>query len=116
MDKKHNTNAELMVMFDSMTIEEKYICMLKDMRRLNRYCSKLEMQRDELKQRCEKLESENTWLKCHHIPNEEKIQNIASYFITWLKKRNLVETSEELTDINSIKEKMKEYRKNMIAK
>lgn len=116
MNKTNNINVKLLDIFDNMTIEEKYGRMLKDMRRLNRYCTKLEMQRDELKKKCDMLEEENQWLKLGHEPNEEKILNIASHFVTWLRKRELIETNKELKKIKDIKELCRQFRDKMNAR
>lgn len=99
MKTKYNTNVELRAIFDSLPIEEKYRHMFKDMQRLNKYCTFLEIQYDELKKKCDMLEEENQWLKLGHEPNEEKILNIASHFVTWLRKREFIETNKELKKI-----------------
>lgn len=114
--RRVNTNAELRAIFDSLPIEEKYRHMFKDLQRLNKYCTFLEIQYDELKKKCDMLEEENQWLKLGHEPNEEKILNIASHFVTWLRKRELIEINKELKKIKDIKELCRQFRDKMNAR
>ena len=100
--KTYNTNAELRATFDELPITDKYCQLYRDFCRLSRQLDKVEAQRAELIERCQKTENEALWLKLNHVPNSVKLQNKMVNFVQWLKKRQYVTADLDIMTLKQL--------------
>lgn len=88
--KAYSPNVDLQRTFDELPLTDKYCQLYRDFCRLNRQLNKVEQQRHELIERCQKAENEALWLKLNHVPDSVKLQNKMVNFVQWLKRRQYI--------------------------